>query len=145
MSNFFETLKLLSLIALRNLFASRLKTVIIGGIILFGAVLVVVGGALLDSVERGMSQSIIGSVAGHIQVYSSKSRDDLAIWGSMGGDPDLTAIDDFSVIKSRLETLPEVKEVVPMGISGALIAAGNTIDLTLADLRGRFPRHSGAH
>src|SRR6266849_1368731 len=55
-------------LALRNLFATKLN-IIIGVIILVGTMLVVVGGALLDSMDASMSKSIIGSAAGHIQVY----------------------------------------------------------------------------
>ena len=69
------TFGMLAQIAMRNLFASRLKTLIIGGIILFGAILVVVGSSLLDSIEQSMSRSIIGSIAGNIQIYSAKSKD----------------------------------------------------------------------
>lgn len=129
-------LGLLVQIALRNLSASRLKTLILGGIIFFGAVLIVVGGSLLDSVEIAMSRSIQGSVAGHLQVYSSKSKDALSLWGDMGGgDPDLAGIDDFAKIRDALVTVENVDKVVPMGVSGALIQSGNTIDMTLARLR----------
>jgi hypothetical protein len=37
MRGYFDTLKVIVQIALRNLFASRLKTLIVGGIILFGS------------------------------------------------------------------------------------------------------------
>ena len=120
----FATIAVLAQIAIRNLIATRLKTLIVGGIILFGSLLVVVGSSLLDSMIAGMSRSIIGSVAGNIQVYSSRSKDKLAIWGQMGGDPDLRAIDDFSKIHAALAKVPNVKDVVPMGISGALITSG---------------------
>ena len=50
------------------------QDVIVGGIIFFGALLVVVGNSLLDSVDAAMSRSIIGSVAGHIQVYTPSRR-----------------------------------------------------------------------
>lgn len=134
-----STLKLLLTIAFRNLHASFVN-VIIGGIIFFGTLLVLVGGAVLNSMDSAMSRSIIGSVAGHIQVYSSKSKDDLAIYGNMGGEADVEAIQDFSQVKQLLEQVPNVKKVVPMGINGALVAGGNTIDLTLADLRDRVNR-----
>ena len=65
------TFKVIALIATRNLLASRLKTLIVGGIIFFGALLVVLGTSLLDSVDHAMSRSIIGSVAGNLQVYSA--------------------------------------------------------------------------
>lgn len=136
MNSGFATFQLLVQIAMRNLVASRLKTFIIGGIIFVGTVMVVVGGSLLDSVETSMARSVVGSVAGHLQIYSSKSKDELAIFGSMGGgDADLAAIDDFAKIRTALETLPNVDKVVPMGISGAIVTSGNTIDLTLASLR----------
>ncbi|MFZ5469596.1 MAG: ABC transporter permease [Myxococcota bacterium] len=121
-------------IALRNLFASPINLVI-GGLITVGTMAVVVGGALLDSLDSAMSRSVIGSVAGHLQVYSSESKDELALYGEMGGEADLAALDDFSKVKAVLEGVPNVKSVVPMGINGALVTSGNTVDLTLARLR----------
>lgn len=136
MNSRLATFVMLAQIALRNLVASRLKTAIIGGIIFAGTVLVVVGGSLLDSVESAMSRSIIGSVTGHLQIYSNKSKDELAIWGNMGGgDSDLGTLDDFSRVREALEKHPNVEKVVPMGISGAIVTSGNTIDLTLERLR----------
>lgn len=130
-------------IAVRNLVASRLKTVIVGGIIFFGAVLVVVGSALVDSVDQGMSRSIVGSVAGHLQVYAARSKDELALFGNMGGDPDLAPVADFAKIKATLAKVPNVKAVVPMGVSGALVTSGNTIDLVLAQLREAIKKRLG--
>ena len=68
-----------------------------------------------------MSRSIIGSVAGHLQVYSEKSKDELALYGHMGGEPDLARHRATSRdIKKVLEQHPNVKTVVPMGINGAI-------------------------
>src|SRR5215471_3355808 len=120
----------------RHLFASRLKTVIVGGIIFFGALLVVAGNSLLDSLDASMSRSVIGSVAGHIQVYNAKSKDPLEVMGRMMmGDPDIAQLDDFTQVRASLLKVPNVKSVVPMGISGALVTSGNTIDLALEKLR----------
>jgi ABC-type lipoprotein release transport system permease subunit len=136
MFGYLDTLRVIVLIALRNLFASRLKTLIVGGIILFGSVLVVVGTALVDSLDTAMSRSIIGSVAGHIQVYSANSKDELAVMGSMGMEnPDLATIEDFAVLKRACLTVPNVKEVVPMGLASAIVVAGNTVDVVLEKLR----------
>src|SRR5919205_3188367 len=86
-------------IAFRNLVASRGKTLIIGGIILLGTVLVVVGSSLLDSVDRGMRSSIQGSLGGHLQVYEARSEDELALYGGMMGDSDLEPMEDFAQVK----------------------------------------------
>ena len=112
MYGYLDTLKVIVLIAFRNLFASRLKTLIVGGIILFGSMLVVVGTALVDSVDASMSRSIIGSVAGHIQVYSSKSIDELAVMGNFQPEgADLAQLDDFGAMRRALLSVPNVKAV----------------------------------
>jgi ABC-type lipoprotein release transport system permease subunit len=130
------TLGVVAQMAFRNLFASRLKTIIVGGIIFFGGLLVVAGNSLLDSLVASMSRSVIGSVAGHIQVYNAQSKDKLEVMGRMMmGDPDLSQLDDFAKVRASLLKVPNVKSVVPMGISGALVTSGNTIDLALEKLR----------
>jgi ABC-type lipoprotein release transport system permease subunit len=136
MRAWFATFGVTAQMAFRNLFASRLKTIIVGGIIFFGGLLVVAGNSLLDSLVASMSRSVIGSVAGHIQVYNAKSKDPLEVMGRMMmGDPDLSQLDDFAKVRESLLKVPNVKSVVPMGISGALVTSGNTIDLALERLR----------
>lgn len=128
-------LRVLLIIAFRNLFASRLKTFIVGGIVFFGAMIITIGSSLLGSVVGGMSRSIIGTLAGDVQIYSAKSKDDLSLFGNMGGEPDLAQLDDFEKIKKALAGVPNVARVVPMGISAAIVTSGNTIDTVLEKLR----------
>lgn len=136
MHAYLDTLRVVSQIALRNLFASRLKTLIVGGIIFFGALLVVVGSAVVDSIDRAMTRSVVGSVSGHLQVYSRESKDELEVMGGMALEgPDIEALDDFAKVERALATVPNVKAVIPMGISGAIVTAGNTIDVALEKLR----------
>ncbi len=127
-------------IAFRNLFASKAKTFIVGGIILVGALLVVVGSSLLDTVDRGMRGSIQGSLAGQIQVYSARSKDDLALYGGMMGESQLEPIEDFAALKRVLEKVPNVKGIVPMGIDQAMVATGNEFDVALEKLRSDVRR-----
>jgi ABC-type lipoprotein release transport system permease subunit len=131
-------------IAGRNLFRSRIN-LLIGAVILGGTFLVVLGGALLDSVVSSMSRSIIGSVAGHIQVYSAASKEEFAIWPMGGNDPDLSPMVDWERKQRLLESVPNVKAVIPMGINAAIITSGNTVDLTLEELRAvvRQEKESG--
>lgn len=123
-------------IASRRLFTSRLNLVI-GAILLVGTALIVVGGSVFDSVDRAISRSIIGSVAGHIQIYSDASEHELAVFGPIWGgeEPHLAPIERFPEVKRDLEGLPGVKQVVPMGFSYSMVNPGNIIDLTLANLR----------
>lgn len=128
-------LRLLLQVSFRNLFRSRIN-LLIGAIIFFYTLLLVVGGAMLDSLLGSMSRSIVGTVSGHIQLYSATSRDPLSIWPTMGNEPDLSPMQDYQRVESTLSALPNVKAIVPMGINASLITSGNTVDLTLAELRG---------
>jgi len=131
-----DTLTVVIQIAFRNLFANRWKTLIVGGIIGFGAFLVVIGTSLLDSVDHAMSRSIIGSIAGNIQVYSSESKDDLDVMGGFSFDANaIEPLSDFARVKSVLMSVPNVAQVVPMGLNGSLTLSGNTVDQALAKLR----------
>ncbi|MEO7033981.1 MAG: FtsX-like permease family protein [Polyangiaceae bacterium] len=131
-----DTFSVVVQIAFRNLFANRFKTLIVGGIIGFGAFLVVLGTSLLDSVDHSMSRSIIGSVAGNIQVYSSASKEDLDVMGGFNFDAnDIEPLTDFAKVREVLMTVPNVAQVVPMGINGSMVLSGNTVDQALAKLR----------
>lgn len=132
----FDTAAVIFQIAFRNLFANRWKTLIVGGIIGFGAFLVVLGTSLLDSVDHSMSRSIIGSIAGNIQVYSSESKEDLDVMGGFNFDAnEIEPLPDFARVRKVLMSVPNVAEVVPMGINGSLVLSGNTVDQALAKLR----------
>ncbi len=124
---------LLLQISFRNIF-SHFLNVVIGLIILAGTLFFVVGGSFVDSMDKGMSRSIIGSVAGNAQVYQATSKDTPALFETWQ-IPDLDPIPDFSKIKGPLETHPNVAKVVPEGINTAIVVYGNTIDQVLEKLR----------
>jgi ABC-type lipoprotein release transport system permease subunit len=135
MAGSLDTLRMVTEIAWRNLLANRWKTLIVGGIIGFGALLLVLGGTLLDGVEQAMSRSIVGSIAGHIQVYSRDSKDELDVLGGLSADAPQIEPLDFGKLKQALAKVKNIEAVVPMGISSALVTSGNSIDQALARLR----------
>src|SRR5512133_3171821 len=122
-------------IAFRNLFASRVKTAIIGGIIGLGSLLVVFGTAVVDSLNAGMARSIQGSLTGHLQVYRKDSPDELQIFGGMMGASRLEPMEDFDAVKQVLAAVPNVKAIVPMGLDRAFVSSGNLMDVALEKLR----------
>jgi ABC-type lipoprotein release transport system permease subunit len=135
MRHFLDALRVLFRIAFRNLVASRVRTVILGLIVLVGSLLVVVGASVMDSIDRGMKTSIQGSLGGQLQVYAASSRDPLALYGGMMGESRLDAIEDFATVKQALSRVPNVKAIVPMGIDQALVSTGNSFDVALERLR----------
>ncbi len=131
-------------IAFRNLFASKAKSLIVGGIILVGSMIAVVGSSIVDSIDSGMRGSVQGSLGGQLQVYSARSKDDLALYGKMGGESSqLEPIEEFAALKRALAPIANVKDVVPMGLDMAMVNSGNELDQALeklrADVRGMGP------
>lgn len=135
-----DGIRMLLRIAFRNLLASRVRTVIIGAIVLGGSLLVVLGASLMGSIDRGMQTSVQGSLGGHLQVYNGASEDPLELYGGLRGESVLKPIEDFSRVKAVLEKVPNVKQVVPMGIDQAMVATGNPLDVALERLRGDVRR-----
>jgi ABC-type lipoprotein release transport system permease subunit len=124
-----EELKVLLLVAIRNLALHRIKSLVVGGILFAGSFLVVFGLSLLNSVESTMSQSIIGSVAGHLQVYSADAKDELALFGSgFFGRDDLGEIPKFEDVRREILKIPNVSNIVPLGFENAILGRGNVLD-----------------
>jgi len=126
--------------AMRNLVASRVRTLVVGGIVALGVIVVVLGSSLLDSIDAGMTRSIQGSLGGHIQLYNARSRDPLALYGGTMGESVLEPIEDFARLKGAALTVPGVKLVVPMGIDQAMVSMGNVFDVALERLRADVRR-----
>ena len=127
---------LLATIALRNLFRHTGKSLIVGSILVFGTLLLVLGTALLDSVERSMQESVTGSLSGHLQVYSKKAKDKLDLFGGASAvRPEIGHLPDFATVKAAIADVPGVRAVVPMGLNDAMATSGTELDRWLADLR----------
>jgi ABC-type lipoprotein release transport system permease subunit len=135
-----DTVRILLRIAFRNLLASPVRTAILGAIILVGSLIVVVGSSVLDSIDRGMRTSIQGSLGGQLQIYDARSEDQLALYGDMTGESRLEPIEDFSRLKEVVAKVPNVRQVVPMGIDQAMVSTGNSFDAALERLRADVRR-----
>ncbi|MEQ1569474.1 MAG: FtsX-like permease family protein [Myxococcota bacterium] len=128
--------QLILVLAYRSLLAHRVKSAVVGGLLLFGTFAVVVGNALLGSIESEMERSLTGSLAGHLQLYAADAKDPLTLFGGFGmGSADVGEIPAVEGILPELLARPEVQSVVPMGITTATVFGRNDIDQVLSDLR----------
>jgi ABC-type lipoprotein release transport system permease subunit len=134
-------LRLVVLLALRNVAAHRVKSAIVGSILFFGTFLVVSGRALIQSIEHAMETSITSSLAGHLQVYAKDAKDPLALFGGGGfGSSDIGEIPDAGANLAPIAALDNVKAIVPMGITNATVFSGNELDGVLSELRDAVGR-----
>jgi ABC-type lipoprotein release transport system permease subunit len=123
-------------IAARNVFLHRMRTLVVGIILTFGAFLAVLGHSFVDGISTGMENSTTQSITGDIQVYSENAKDKLSVFGNMDGSPvDVGHIANFESIAKALKKNPEVVSVVPMGTSSAMVNPGNLLDHFLEKLR----------
>ncbi|MFU8803597.1 MAG: hypothetical protein ACNA8W_07305, partial [Bradymonadaceae bacterium] len=136
MKDTLATLWMLVLVSLRNLRSHRIKTFIVGAILVFGSALVVVGTSLVDSIEAGMARSITSSISGHLQIYSANAEDDLALFGGLAFDnQNIGEIRTFADVKNVAEGVDNVRAVVPQGSGSGMAMTGNEIDEVLYALR----------
>ncbi len=132
-------------IALRNILSNKVKSSIVGSIMVFGTMLLVIGTAMLDSVESSMQKVVTSSLAGQLQVYSSKSKDELSLFGGLTASlPEIGEIEDFSTIQRELGDVDNVQAIVPMGITISTGTSGNDIDEVLAELRQAVQKQDAA-
>lgn len=131
-----EVARLLLLLSVRSVLAHRVKSAFVGGVLFAGTFGVVLGSALLDSIEESMARSITGSMAGHLQVYSAEAVDPLALFGDFSmATSDIGEIAEIEDVVPAIEAVPNVASVVPMGITTATVFGRNEIDQVLSDLR----------
>mgnify|MGYP002631886339 CR=1 FL=1 len=122
-------------IALRNLLAHKVKTAVVGGILVMGTLMVLLGVSALTSMDRAMSQSLTGSVSGHLQVSAAGAKDKFVLFPSPIDGTDVGELTDFPKVRAELEQLPEVEAVIPQGFDYSMIFGGNLLDVKLARLR----------
>jgi ABC-type lipoprotein release transport system permease subunit len=123
-------------LALRNLWLHKVKSFVLGFVLLFGTILVIAGNTLIDNIDRTMATSLIDSVTGHLQVTSAAGEDDMQVFGNFDGSTsDVGSISDFERISKALSSLPNVKTVVPMAIENSIIVSGNVLERKLQELR----------
>ncbi len=128
--------RLLVHLGLQSLRAHKTKSLIVGGLMTFGAFLVVVSLALLDSVERATRASIVQSISGDVQLYDAKAKDKLALFGGFGfGTEDLGEVISYAKVRDAVTGLDNVAGVVPYGIANAGVSSPGDLDRALNALR----------
>ncbi|HVJ66147.1 MAG TPA: FtsX-like permease family protein [Bdellovibrionota bacterium] len=126
-------------LAFKNLFVHRLKTLVTGLIIVIGTTLAIVGNSVVDAVSGGMQNSLTNSITGDIQIYAADAKEPIAILGSTDGNlPDIGHLASFRAIKEKIAPLPNVKAVIPMGVSFAMQSPGNLLDIKLTEMRAAY-------
>lgn len=126
-------------IALRNIFLHRMRTLVVGLILILGGFLAIVGNSFVSGVADGMQNSTTQSISGDIQIYSEDAKDKLSVFGNMDGSPtDVGHVDHFTKVSEALMKNPHIESIIPMGTNFATINPSNILDHFLETLRKSF-------
>lgn len=127
--------------AFRNIFLHKMKTLIVGSILIFGSFLAVLGNSIVDAISSGLKNSITQSVTGDLQIYSDQAKEKLSVFGNIDGSPsDVGYVPNFPKVKESLLKLPNVRSIIPMGGNFALMNPGNVIDIQVEKLRQLYKK-----
>lgn len=131
-----SALGLILTLAWRSVLSHRVKSLVIGSLLFAGTFVVVLGNALLDSVEEAMQALIVDSLAGQFQVKEADTKDQLSLFGGFGlGSADIGDIPAYEDVEKAFLAVDGVEHVVPMGVTNATVFGRNEIDQVLVDMR----------
>lgn len=83
-----------------------------------------------------MENSIVNSVAGHLQIYSADAEDELSLFlPFMGSKPDVGAIPNFETVQTALSAIDNIENIIPQGIDNCLTMTQNIMDIKVEELR----------
>lgn len=124
-------------LSLRSIVAHWWKSLVVGGILLFGTALLVFGMTMLENVERSMRQSVTRSLIGDLQIHSDKGKDKPVFFDMFGDNQrDVGIIENFAEVRRVLERVDNVAAVIPMGLDTSMVRpGGNEFDRQIEALR----------
>lgn len=136
-------MKLIVMLAIRNVWLYRTKSLAIACLLGAGCALTTIGLSLLSDIDDSMEKSIIDSVAGHLQAYSKDAKDELALFGgAFMGREDIGTIDDYSKVEQVIKQHPRVTEVIPMGMDMGILGRGNELDDSFDSIREALKKNN---
>lgn len=105
--------------ALRNLVAHKVKSLIVGSLIALGVIVLVAGISFMDTAAGGLRRSFIETFTGDV-IISGKADAPVSLFGvqSMGGTEATPVMPRFNEVMARMRAEPRVKGVTPQ-ITGA--------------------------
>lgn len=101
------------IIAWRNILRHKGKSLVIGGILFLGALLMTVGNGVLSGMDRGIEKNIVNGFIGDIVVISDKQKSDNVLMDMMGSL--IEPISNYAQIRPVLAARPYVSSFLPVG------------------------------
>jgi ABC-type lipoprotein release transport system permease subunit len=111
-------MKLILTIAWRNIMRHKGKSLVIGGILFLGALLMTVGNGVISGMDHGIEHNIIDGFLGDLVVVSDQQKSDSILFDMMGSM--IEPILNYPQIKPVLASQPAVSRWLPVGKNMAM-------------------------
>lgn len=100
-------------LAWRNLWRHRGRSLVVGGILFLGAMLLTFGNGVVSGMEQGLRRQVVESFTGDVVVCAKNQQDDNLFLSMMGKE--VEPLHRITGIQKVLDSLPWVKASLPMG------------------------------
>jgi len=105
-------------LAWRNLWRHRGRSIVVGGILFMGALLLTFGNGVVAGMERGLQRQVVESFTGDVVVASSKQQDDNVFLSMMGKE--VEPLYRMGELMAAVDSLPWVRATLPVGKNVAM-------------------------
>ncbi len=132
-------------LASANLAGRRAQSAVVALVMASEAFLLLVGLALMGTLDLALERNVTATLAGHAQIYSADAPEALQVFGGHQGIPDAGVVPDFSTVEAVLARVPNVAAIVPMGSGPSFISVGNPVERSLTELRQAVQAKEPSH
>lgn len=105
-------------LAWRNLWRHRGRSLVVGGILFLGALLLTFGNGVVSGMEDGLRRQVVESFTGDVVVASDKQLDDNVFLSMMGKE--VEPLYRIQAVRGAVDSLSWVKKSLPIGKNLAL-------------------------
>lgn len=106
-------------IAWRNIFRHKGKSIVIGVILLLGAVIMTVGNAVITGMDRGLHHHIVENFIGDLVLISGDQKNNAVVFNFMAEPVEI--ISDYAEIKALLTREPYIEKFLPAAFGAPLV------------------------
>ncbi len=138
-------MRLILLIAWRNILRHRGKSLVIGAILFLGALLMTVGNGVISGMAAGVEKNIVNGFMGDLVLISDKQKSDNILFEMMGAA--IEPVSNYKAIKEILQKQEFVDRFLPVGKNLAMVlkedeatpSGAYLLGVDFSDYRKMFP------
>lgn len=112
-------MRLIIIIAWRNLWRHRGQSLVVGAILFLGALFMTLGNGVISGMDRGLQRTIAQSFTGDWVLVPDAQESDNVFLEMMGRA--IEPLNNYPAVRDFLKTRPEIEKALPMGKNLAMV------------------------